>query len=289
MSVDSSGNQKVDFAWGNVPMQPNEDRDGSGALVVEPANSDQNRSWSGTVVYPSQLLNEALDNHLLVATGHNGYPDYLPNDIDAIPGDIPIPDLVGGTVLFATEQWVSAGFNSANITINYIPNAEGATAQNDGVIASQSPEAGHTAGADHVITLNVYQYINPVPPALWTLNFPQTNSSQSWLPLISTFDYDTTWEFQCRFFNADVPTDANGAVNSGFVGRKINFNDTTLPSNWALFNNGQFTVVASSVSENNGETSIRIRFTGPSLIIVNDFSITGSFFNQGNMTITVAQ
>jgi len=161
MSVDSSGNQKVDFAWGNVPMQPNEDRDGSGAVVIEPANSDQNRNWSGTVVYPSQVLDQALDNHLLVATGHNGYPDYLPNDVDNIPGNIPIPDLEGGTVQFATAQWVAAGFNANNITINYIPNAGGATPSNNGVIASQSPEAGHTADVDHVITLNVYDYATP--------------------------------------------------------------------------------------------------------------------------------
>ena len=157
MSVDSSGNQKVDFAWGNVPMQPNEDRDGSGALVVEPANSDQNRSWSGTVVYPSQLLNEALDNHLLVSTGHNGYPAYLPNDVDDIPGNIPIPDLEGGTEEFAIAQWVAAGFKAENVSIVYLGNDQGANVQNNGIVASQDPEAGHTADVDHVITLEVYQ------------------------------------------------------------------------------------------------------------------------------------
>jgi hypothetical protein len=162
MSVDSSGNQKVDFAWGNFPLQPNDDREGTGAsVVVEPASAPQNHQWSGTVVYPSAQLNQALDNHLLVSTGHNGYPEYLPNDIDNIPGDIPIPDLVGGTVSFATAQWANAGFNAANITINYIPNAEGANPQNNGVIASQEPAAGHTADANHGITLNVYQYIVP--------------------------------------------------------------------------------------------------------------------------------
>lgn len=157
MSVDSSGNQKVDFAWGNVPMQPNEDRDGDGAVVVEAANLDQNRGWSGYRVFPSELLNEALDNHLLVSTGHNGYPGYLPGDIDATPGNIPVPDLIGGTEEFAIAQWVAAGFKAENVSIVYLGNDQGANAQNNGQVASQDPVAGHTADVDHVITLEVYQ------------------------------------------------------------------------------------------------------------------------------------
>lgn len=159
MSVDSNGNQKVDFAWGNVPLQPNEDRDGDGVVVVEPANSDQNRSWSGTVVYPSEVLDLSLDNHILVQSGHNGYPAYLPNDIDAIPGNIPVPVLVGGTEEFAIAQWVAAGFKAENVSIVYLGNEDGANAQNNGKVATQDPEAGHTADVDHVITLEVYQAV----------------------------------------------------------------------------------------------------------------------------------
>jgi hypothetical protein len=158
MPVDSSGNQKVDFAWGNVPLQPNEERTPSAQpIVVEPANSDQNRSWSGTTVYPSDALDETLDNHILVVTGHNGYPNYLPNDVDNIPGNIPIPDLEGGSEEFAIAQWVAAGFKAENVSIVYLGNDQGANAQNNGTVASQEPEAGHTADVDHVITLEVYQ------------------------------------------------------------------------------------------------------------------------------------
>jgi hypothetical protein len=160
MSVDSSGNQKVAFPWGNVPMQPNEDREGTGApVVVEPANSDQNRSWSGYRVYPSATLDESLDNHILVSTGHNGYPGYLPGDVDNIPGNIPIPDLEGGSEEFAIAQWVAAGFKAENVSIVYLGNEDGATVENNGLVASQEPVAGVTADEDYGITLEVYQAI----------------------------------------------------------------------------------------------------------------------------------
>ena len=56
MSVDSSGNLKVDFVWGNLPIQPNTER-----------NAQEN-----------PLLGIG-DSHKIPNVGWNSFPDYTPN------------------------------------------------------------------------------------------------------------------------------------------------------------------------------------------------------------------
>lgn len=51
--TDSAGHPQVDFVWGNMPMQPNDERDTN--------------------------LDPALDNHVIAATGWSNYPSYIPN------------------------------------------------------------------------------------------------------------------------------------------------------------------------------------------------------------------
>jgi hypothetical protein len=51
---DDSGNIQVDFVWGNVPMQPDEDR-GENTLDMD------------------------LDNHVIADIGWSNYPQYIPN------------------------------------------------------------------------------------------------------------------------------------------------------------------------------------------------------------------
>ena len=53
--VDSAGNVAVDFVWGNLPLQPNDDR-------VEP-----------------NLLNWSLDNHIIADSNWGGYPLFTAN------------------------------------------------------------------------------------------------------------------------------------------------------------------------------------------------------------------
>lgn len=54
MAVDDLGNVKVDFVWGNFPMQPNDQR---GMAQLDPA----------------------LDSHDIVYGIWNGFPDNNPN------------------------------------------------------------------------------------------------------------------------------------------------------------------------------------------------------------------
>jgi len=56
--LDTKGNVAVDFVWGNFPLQPNDVRRDNGG----------------------ENLDYDLDNHVIAASGYNGYPLYTPND-----------------------------------------------------------------------------------------------------------------------------------------------------------------------------------------------------------------
>jgi hypothetical protein len=57
--LDSSGQVAVDFVWGNMPMQPNDDR------------------------ATANHLDPALDNHINALSGWNGYPQFTPGSTGA--------------------------------------------------------------------------------------------------------------------------------------------------------------------------------------------------------------
>ena len=112
MATDTSGQQAVDFVWGNFPMQPNDDR----AAAVTPANFSANSSgdyaWSATTRVASDRLDAALSNHAVAEAGWAGYPAYTPGSgnfiITAVSGD-------GTTVTYTSQNNLAAG-SSVNIT-----------------------------------------------------------------------------------------------------------------------------------------------------------------------------
>jgi len=112
MALDSAGRQAVDFVWGNVPMQPNNDRTDGGATVVVAADASENFDWSGYSVYNSARLDSALDNHANVEAGWSGYPSYTPGVgnymITAVSGN-------GTTVTYTAQNKLTAG-DVVNIT-----------------------------------------------------------------------------------------------------------------------------------------------------------------------------
>ena len=112
MALDTSGNQKVDFVWGNFPMQPNDDRTDGGTTVVVAADAAQNYDWSGYSVYPSGRLDAALDNHAVAEAGWAGYPAYYPAAgsymVTAASGN-------GTTVTYTSQNTLSVG-DVVNVT-----------------------------------------------------------------------------------------------------------------------------------------------------------------------------
>jgi hypothetical protein len=112
MALDTSGQQAVDFVWGNFPMQPNNDRTDGGTTVVVAADAAQNYDWSGYSVYPSARLNAALDNHAVAEAGWAGYPEYV-----AAAGNYIVTAVSGnGTTVTYTAQNSLAVGNVVNVT-----------------------------------------------------------------------------------------------------------------------------------------------------------------------------
>ena len=112
MALDTSGQQAVDFVWGNFPMQPNDDR----AAAVTPANISANSSgdyaWGATTRVAADRLDAALDNHANAEAGWSGYPAFTAGTgnyiITAVSGD-------GTTVTYTSQNKLAVG-DSVNVT-----------------------------------------------------------------------------------------------------------------------------------------------------------------------------
>lgn len=104
--VDDKGNVVVDFVWGNLPLQPNDDR-------VEP-----------------NLLDWSLDNHIIADSGWGGYPLFTANstgaDVAGSTDYILVPSVLGKTTALAIDALEDAGFTT-KAGVNTITTATAAT------------------------------------------------------------------------------------------------------------------------------------------------------------------
>lgn len=112
-STDSAGNVRVDFVWGNYPMQPNDERTDGTAVVAVANDYAQNYDWTGYTVYPSARLTAATsNNHTLAEAEWNNYPQFTPGvgnyKVTAASGN-------GTTVTYTAQNNLAVG-DSVNIT-----------------------------------------------------------------------------------------------------------------------------------------------------------------------------
>lgn len=132
MARDTGGNIAVDYVWGNMPMQPDDDRG-------------------------SDTLDPALDSHVIATTKYNGFPGHTPVSpyLDTV-ANVAVPNLAGLTESAATTAITAAGLVKGAVTT--ADNAAGATAGNDGKIKSQSPAAATVVNVGSTVTLVKYAY-----------------------------------------------------------------------------------------------------------------------------------
>jgi len=81
--LDSSGQVVVDFVWGNLPVQPNDQRNSANRLDI------------------------TLDNHINTESGWSGYPLFTPNttgaDVIGYTDYILVPSVLGSTSALAAD------------------------------------------------------------------------------------------------------------------------------------------------------------------------------------------
>jgi hypothetical protein len=170
--VDDNGNIRVDFVWGHMPMQPDEQRgdnyDGyeytaeggwvTKALVGNEAlqtgwetitrrNGDQ--SDDGNVRYDIV----EYGSHDIIDTGYSNYPGYIENYAgDGDTGlEAVVPDLKTFAVSAMDDAVIAAGLVYASTTTHLA-----ATTANDGKLKSQSPLAGVKANVGATVTATFF-------------------------------------------------------------------------------------------------------------------------------------
>lgn len=155
MALDTAGNVKVDFIWGNLPMQPDDERTGSATQI---GGSTGDYGWAQTTKVKSAALNKALNNHSVALNNWNGYPDYNPNApyLDTID-QVAVPNVVGVTETSAGNSLVAVGLVKGTVTTT----ADGATAENDGLVKTQSIAAGTQKNLGTAVNLVKYAYVAP--------------------------------------------------------------------------------------------------------------------------------
>ncbi len=169
----TAGNIAVDFVWGHLPMQPDDDRTGDGnATVVVAADYAQNIDWGGYSVKQSPALTKTDitvnlspgltsvvgNNHSVALNNWNGYPDYTPAApfLDTVD-QAAVPNVVGLTETAAGAALVAAGFVKGAVTTT----AVGATAENDGLVKTQGIAATTLTNLGTSVTLVKFAYVAP--------------------------------------------------------------------------------------------------------------------------------
>ena len=157
--LDSASQVAVDFVWGNMPMQPNDDRaEGS-------------------------RLDPALDNHIIALSGWNGYPQYSPNttgeDVAGSTDYVLVPSVLGLTTTLAqdamkdaslTVTTASAATNTAK-TVTAAARASGST-----LLVFTASGAGAAYGVGTKVTVSGFTGGDAVLNATYTVVDNATNT-----------------------------------------------------------------------------------------------------------------
>ena len=178
--VDDAGNVRVDFVWGHMPMQPDQQRvivdegenittDGNWTVIKEIGSDNLTDSWNNLSFGTGDGGNTRTQtfewgNHDMITEGYSNYPAYKENyagDGDtAIETFAKVPNLAGLTTTAANAALAAAGFPLSLQIVN--TTRVGATTVNDGKVESQSPLAGVESKTD--IAVNVQTYNAPEVP-----------------------------------------------------------------------------------------------------------------------------
>lgn len=131
--LDSAGNICVDRVWGNMPMQPNDERS-------EAVQGD---------------LSATLNDHVIAYAKWNGYPLYTPNDDGAGVGYVVVPSVLGDTTSVATDVMDDAGLvpTTASAATNTSKTVTGLV-RASGTTVLQVAVSTHGYSAGHKVTLS---------------------------------------------------------------------------------------------------------------------------------------
>lgn len=187
--VDDAGNVRVDFVWGHMPIQPDQQREGrntsnqvtDGDWTVSPEVGSDNltSSWS-TISFGTgdgdgsreQTFEWGIND--IATTGYSNFPSFLPNyegDGDAAL-DVAVPSTIGMNDAQARAAIEGAGFvyDSSDTFI-------GATVSNDATVKASNPTAGTSRSTGSIVTVTFY--LAPTVPSV--VNFDSAAAAGEFL------------------------------------------------------------------------------------------------------------
>lgn len=135
MANDTGGNVQVDFIYGNMPMQPDDQRlgDADSTDPLDPTEGDHDRAVSGYLGFPQ------------VAAAVSPYADLVDNKT--------VPNVVGMLEAAAEAALVAADLVKGAVTTT----ATGANGGNDLQVKTQTPAAGTVVNEGASVALLKYQ------------------------------------------------------------------------------------------------------------------------------------
>ena len=126
--VDDAGNPVIDFVWGNLPIQPNDQRPDADSSATSNATAGRlSPTISSTTAQPQKNL------HAIALGGWNAYPLFSGNTVGKFTGSaysytpaLVVPSVVGQRLTDATDALKDAGFLAASVTNGAATNVNGA-------------------------------------------------------------------------------------------------------------------------------------------------------------------
>jgi len=131
-----TGNVKVAREWGNLPMQPNDDRTDQGTSI---GGGYGDVGWSSTYVATSDVLRTAdyqvelnnldykvpADSHTIATTGYSNFPEFIPNYAGDGDADLEriVPSVRGLLRNAAQDKINDAGLSYNRTYVNYDVNS----------------------------------------------------------------------------------------------------------------------------------------------------------------------
>jgi hypothetical protein len=159
---DDEGNVQVDFVWGNMPLQPNDDRTDEYITL----GNVQNVGWTQGYKYTSDTLRTSdyqvelnnldykvpADSHTIATTGYSNFPGYIENY--AGDGDTGlervVPKVRGLLRNVAQDKLVSAGLDYARTYVNY----DLLTVESTGKVVTVTTDGNHELLINDVVSVN---------------------------------------------------------------------------------------------------------------------------------------
>lgn len=134
MANDTGGNVQVDFIYGNMPMQPDDQRlgDANSTDPLDPLEGDHDRAVSGYLGFPQ------------IQAAVSPYADLVDNKT--------VPNVVGMLEAAATAALIAADVVKGAVTTTGV----GANGGNDGQVKTQTPAAGTVVNEGATVALEKY-------------------------------------------------------------------------------------------------------------------------------------